>query len=171
MHQRHGRIGSYDVSDEFRTSGLSLLRVNEGGQQLVTADRPNTAASGPPGPIHLWIGRAISMLDVEVLCERVSAEVGAGASRTVLCEAGELTDADLGTVDALARLRLRARRLGCDVRLEHAPAELRDLLCLLGLDDVVPCCAESGLETWREAEGREEAGGVEEERDPGDPIA
>lgn len=111
------------------------------------------------------------MLDVEVLCERVSAEVGTGASRTVFCDAGELTAADLGTVDALARLRLRARRLGCDVRLEHASAELRDLLCLLGLEDVVPCSAESGLDARRKAEGREEAGGVEEEGDAGDPVA
>ena len=89
----------------------------------------------------------------------------------MLCEAGELTDADLATVDALARLRLRARRLGCELRLEHASAQLRDLLCLLGFDDVVPCSAESGLDARGEAEGREEAGGVEEERDPGDPTA
>ena len=131
----------------------------------------DTAAEGAPGPIHLWIGRAISILDVDELCERVRVEVGGTGARSVICEAGDLTDADLETVDALAQLRLRARRLGADVRLEHAPAELRDLLCLLGLDDVVPCSEESGLDARWEAEGREEAGGIEEERDPGDPIA
>ena len=146
------------------------MESHEGGRPLATADTPATP-TGPPGPIQLWIGRAISILEVEALCDRVNAAVSSGGSRTVLCEAGELTDADLGTVDALARLRLRARRLGCDVRLEHASAELRDLLCLLGLEDVVPCSAESGLDARREAEGREEAGGVEEEGDAGDPTA
>lgn len=86
----------------------------------------------------------------------------------VLCEVGGLSDADLETVDALARLQLGARRLGCEVRLEHARPELRDLLSLIGLQEVVRCGEESGVEAGRQAEGREEASGVEEERDAAD---
>jgi hypothetical protein len=88
----------------------------------------------------------------------------------VLCDVGSLSDADLATVDALARLQLGAMRLGCDVRLERAPPELRELLGLLGLGEVVRCAAESGLQPGREAESREEARGVEEERDAADPA-
>ena len=52
---------------------------------------------------------------------------------------GEVTaiGLDLGTVDALARVHLFARRLGCAVRLRDASSELVDLLSLAGLDDLL----------------------------------
>lgn len=40
---------------------------------------------------------------------------------------------DLDTVDHLARTQLSARRLGCDIRLEHVCPHLRGLLDLVGL--------------------------------------
>lgn len=46
---------------------------------------------------------------------------------------------DLATVDALARMALAARRLGCGLEIERAPAELRELLELAGLARVVRC--------------------------------
>jgi hypothetical protein len=55
------------------------------------------------------------------------------------CEVGLLTDPDLGTVDELARLQLAAVRRGARIRLLNATAELRGLLVLTGLDDVLPC--------------------------------
>ena len=80
-------------------------------------------------------------------------------------------DPDLGTVDALARLALTARRLGCRVRLEHASSELRALLALAGLAEVVPCSPGSGIERERKTEEREELLGVQEEGDPADPTS
>jgi ABC-type transporter Mla MlaB component len=41
------------------------------------------------------------------------------------------------TVDALARLQLAAGRLGCTVRLRNASPGLRELVALMGLDDVL----------------------------------
>ncbi len=81
---------------------------------------------------------------------------------------GGVTDPDLATVDALARLQLAARRLGRSIRLRHASRELRELLSLAGLSDVLPCGAELLVETERQAEEREEARGVQEERDATD---
>ena len=66
---------------------------------------------------------------------------------------------DLGTVDALARLRLAGKRLGFEVRLTPTE-ELLELLELLGLVEVL----------WQ-AEEREEPLGVEEERELGDAPA
>src|SRR4051794_32427315 len=66
---------------------------------------------------------------------------------------------DLGTADALARLQLAAKRLGCAVRLRDASAELTELLDLVGL---------------RELCGQTESGeevGVEEVVVPDDPVA
>jgi hypothetical protein len=65
----------------------------------------------------------------------------------------------LETVDALARLRLAGKRLGFEVRLIPTE-ELLQLLELVGLVDVL----------W-EPEEREEALGVEEERQLRDPTA
>ena len=75
---------------------------------------------------------------------------------------------DLALVDALARLQLAARRLGCSVRLRDPCQELRELLDLVGLADVVRAAA-LPLEARREAEGGEQLG-VEEVVQPGDPV-
>jgi hypothetical protein len=63
---------------------------------------------------------------------------------------------DLGTIDALARLRLAGKRLGFEVRLTPTE-ELLELIELAGLVDVLG-----------EPEEREEPLGVEEERQLGD---
>ena len=72
---------------------------------------------------------------------------------------------DLEIVDALARLQLAARRIGCSVVLREASIDLCGLIDLAGL-------SESGLvvEPRREAEGREQFG-VQEVVDAGDPSA
>ena len=51
--------------------------------------------------------------------------------------AGASTPADLVTIDALARLQLVAARAGFEVRLLEASAELRALLDLVGLGEVL----------------------------------
>jgi hypothetical protein len=67
---------------------------------------------------------------------------------------------DLGAVDALARLHLAGRRLGFTVWLVTPAEELLELLALAGLVEMI-----------RQAEEREQALGVEEERELGDPPA
>ena len=56
---------------------------------------------------------------------------------TLLCDVRDLTDADLATVDALARLRLEAQRSGARLHLVAVPAGLRDLLRLAGLTELL----------------------------------
>ena len=57
----------------------------------------------------------------------------------VVSDAGALTEPDLATVDALARLALAARRAGRSVRVRHASAALSNLLELAGLGEIVRC--------------------------------
>jgi hypothetical protein len=90
--------------------------------------------------------------------------------RLLTCDVAALTEADLATVDDLARLQLIARRLGMTVRLRDASRELRELLDLAGLGDVVRCSDALSVEPRGQPEQREEPGRVEEEADPGDPI-
>ncbi len=81
---------------------------------------------------------------------------------TIVCDVGPLRP-DAVTIDALARLQLAAGRRGREIRLRNASSELRELLELVGLADVLR------VETEREAEEREERVGVEEERELDDP--
>lgn len=77
--------------------------------------------------------------DVSPACARVSAALAASRAPQVVCDLGALAAADLATIDALARLTLAARRLGREVHVREAPPELRPLLEVLGLAEVVPC--------------------------------
>lgn len=69
---------------------------------------------------------------------------------------------DLALVESLARMQLRARRRGERVRLRNVSDDLRGLLELVGLTDVL------AVEAEREPELREEIR-VDEVMQPGDP--
>lgn len=56
----------------------------------------------------------------------------------IVCDVGAVAHPDLRTVDALARLKLGADRLGFSLRLRGPNSELEDLLDLVGLHDVLP---------------------------------
>jgi ABC-type transporter Mla MlaB component len=133
-----------------------------------------TANQGPrplpvPTTIVLAIDGRIARADIPGLCERVHALLEGCDAELVVCDVGGLVDPDAVTVDALARLQLTARRLGRRIRLRDPCGELQDLLALMGLGDVLPGAA-SELQPGRQAEEREQAGGVQEEADPVDPA-
>jgi ABC-type transporter Mla MlaB component len=73
-----------------------------------------------------------------------------------------LVQVDAGTVDALARLQLTARRSGARVRLRNASRELVELVDFMGLSEVLR------VEAGGQAEEREHPPGVEKERELGD---
>lgn len=68
--------------------------------------------------------------------------------------------ANLSLVDRLARIRLDALRRGCTLRLLGSSDDLRRLIALVGLADLL-------LESDRQIEGREQLG-IEEVVDLGD---
>jgi anti-anti-sigma regulatory factor len=66
---------------------------------------------------------------------RIRHQLRGGA--TVRCDVTALTEPDLSTVDALARLRLDARRTGGELCLCGVSPGLRDLLELAGLAELL----------------------------------
>ena len=74
----------------------------------------------------------------------------------------DATSPDLALVESLARMQLRARRRGERVRLRNVPDDLRGLLELVGLTDVL------AVEAKRQPELLEELR-VDEVMQPGDP--
>jgi ABC-type transporter Mla MlaB component len=118
----------------------------------------------------LALSDSITRADIQRLCDWVRSVLGHGRVELVACDVAAILSPDAVTLDALSRLQLTARRSGGRVLLLHARVELRELVALTGLSEVLPC-AGSGLEVGRQAEQREPPIGVEEERDPPDPIA
>ena len=90
---------------------------------------------------------------VPALCTQLRSILDAAPTTDVLCDVDELTDPDLVTIDALARLQLTARRLGGSIRLCNARQELLELLELAGLQEAIPLVAESAfvrsVRDWR----------------------
>jgi anti-anti-sigma regulatory factor len=142
---------------------------------MATHDRPPTgdpdALPAPPerDTAVVMLGGRIGPADVPALCARVGALRERSGAATVVCDVRALTDPDLGTVDALARLVLAGRRGGCRIRLRHVPGELRQLFVLVGLAEMVGLPCDLPLGGGGQAEQGEHARGVEERVDPGDP--
>ncbi|MER6913791.1 STAS domain-containing protein [Streptomyces sp. NPDC000594] len=89
--------------------------------------------AGETGPRSVLVMPArVGLADVPGLCARLSALYGGGA-RSVVCDLGAVERADLAVVEALARLRLTARRAGREVRVVNAGSGIRELLALTGL--------------------------------------
>jgi ABC-type transporter Mla MlaB component len=57
--------------------------------------------------------------------------------RIVVCDVRAVTVPDIGTLEALARLQLRARQLGGEIALRHASAALVELIDVVGLREVL----------------------------------
>ncbi|WP_019888953.1 STAS domain-containing protein [Streptomyces purpureus] len=88
-------------------------------------------------PIVLQLSGRITRADVPALCAELAARLSGADPTEVVCEVGALTHADLAAVDALARLRLTAHRLGHTLRLRGADGRLRLLLGLVGLEELL----------------------------------
>jgi ABC-type transporter Mla MlaB component len=95
----------------------------------MTTSAPHTIAFAIEGPI--------ARAELPGLCARVCKLLEKSNAGVALCDVCSV-DVDAVTVDALARLQLAARRLGCQVRLRNPSDELRELLAFMGLRDVLP---------------------------------
>jgi ABC-type transporter Mla MlaB component len=78
----------------------------------------------------------IARSDLAGLSDRVCALLASSDARVAVCDVSEV-DPDAVVVDALARLQLAARRHGRRVVLRNASAALRELVELMGLDEVL----------------------------------
>ena len=121
-----------------------------------------------PDTIVLIIGGPIKRADIPLLCGRVRRLLEKCQAEVLVCDAGGFADPDAVVVDALARLRLTVRRMGGELRLLRVGGELRDLLALTGLSEVVLAYDELALESRGQPEQRQQACGVEEEGETGD---
>jgi ABC-type transporter Mla MlaB component len=111
---------------------------------LVPTERTSAARNGssrppPPGvPITFGLDGRVERAGITDLCGRVRALLQREGPGSLVCDVGTLVDPDAATVEALARVQLTVRRLGWELRLANERRDLRDLLVLMGLSDVLP---------------------------------
>ncbi|GAA4557429.1 STAS domain-containing protein [Planotetraspora kaengkrachanensis] len=108
------------------------------------------------------IGATLTRADIPVLCADLAELVRGRVGGVVVCDVAHVVHPGVVTVEALARLRLTARRHGWRLAVAGAGPDLLELVRLLGLTDVL-------FEVGRQSEQREEACGVEEVVDGRDP--
>jgi len=94
-------------------------------------------AAPAPQTVAFALGGPLRRADLTALCERVGTLLEGSGAEVILCDVAK-ADPDAVTLDALARVRLAARRHGCDTRVRGASSELIALLDFAGLRDVVP---------------------------------
>lgn len=98
----------------------------------------------------LVVSGRVTRAGVPRLCAELEAILAASSADVVDCDVGGITEPSLAAVEAIARLSVVARRAGGRrLRLCHVPPELRSLLDLVGLADVVGLDDGSAVEAGR----------------------
>lgn len=90
-----------------------------------------------PRAVSLAIRGPLERADLPGLYSRVCEVLAASAGAVIQCDVAGIAP-DAVAVEALARLQLGAHRHGCEVRLRRASGELREVVALMGLEDVLP---------------------------------
>lgn len=99
-------------------------------------------------PVRVVVPARVEPQDIERLCERVRAAC-CGRRGPVLCDLGLVAVPDLMVIDALARMRLTARRAGGSLVVVRLRSDLARLVALAGLGTVL-------LEPDGQGQGREQ---------------
>ena len=86
-------------------------------------------------------------------CRRSGLAVSDGLGSDLVCDVAAVHHANLGAVDALARLALTARRHGLGLQVERSPRALVELLDLCGLAGLL-----ARLRAGADADGSVETG-------------
>jgi hypothetical protein len=122
-------------------------------------------------PPDLVIQGPIEHADPVGLSARVRELLARRDADLVVCDVGGLEPDGLDAVAMLAELQLTARRAGGRIEVIGASADLHEVLAMAGLCHALGLRPALCLEAGWQAEHWEESSGVEEERDPADPVA
>jgi ABC-type transporter Mla MlaB component len=85
---------------------------------------------------HAQIRAPLRRSDLPGLYARICAQLAEARGGTLVCDVASIP-VDAVAVEALARLKLGARRHGCRVVIANAPGALGDLAALFGLDELL----------------------------------
>lgn len=84
--------------------------------------------------------------DISALCREACTLAEGSEAELVVCDVRALVEPDAMAIEALARVQLTVRRLGCRVSVRQPCHELEELLAFMGLADILRT---QGSETHR----------------------
>jgi ABC-type transporter Mla MlaB component len=87
--------------------------------------------------VRFTVGAVVTRTDIPALCARLADQLRGQAGDLVECDVGGIREPDVAAVEAVARLRLTARRHGRRLRVTGAGPELLLLFGLLGLTELL----------------------------------
>jgi anti-anti-sigma factor len=90
----------------------------------------------PDTTILVFNGR-IEHAEIPLICKWAGPLLADRHAGLLVCDVSDVVHPDAVTLDALARLQLTAKRMGHKVVIRHASHQLKDLLDITGLKDVV----------------------------------
>ncbi len=93
-------------------------------------------AAPDPSTLIFALEGPIAPEAVRWMCERVRFLLEATDTDHLICDVSAVLNPDAGTVEALARMQLTAKRLGGSLKVRDACPDLRDLLDLAGLSEL-----------------------------------
>jgi ABC-type transporter Mla MlaB component len=126
-----GRSGLYITKP---LKGDLLAAPKESALKCVRATRP----ASEPNTLVLIFSGLIDRAEIPAICNQAGSWLSECDTKRVVCDVRAVVDPDAVTIDALARLRLTAKRMGLKVTIRHASHQLRDLLRFTGLEGAVP---------------------------------
>jgi anti-anti-sigma regulatory factor len=89
-----------------------------------------------PSAILVTVPGSLRLADVDEFCDGVRAHLERTGAARALVDASSITKPGIAAFEALARVRLVARRLGRDCVICAPTPQLTGMLTLLGLDSV-----------------------------------
>ena len=87
--------------------------------------------------MDLVITGPLTREEIPDLCRRALCLLREEGAGTLVCDVGALAACDAVVVDALARLKLLARRQGSEMRVRGVSDQLSELIDLAGLSEVL----------------------------------
>jgi len=83
-------------------------------------------------------GDAIERSDISVICRNVRTSIEHTSAEWVAFDMAALVHVDAVVVEALARLQLNLKRMGCTLQIRNVRPRLQELVRFMGLEEVLP---------------------------------
>lgn len=83
-------------------------------------------------------GGSIDRADIPTICQNARGAIAQSEPETIVFDMAALVHADAVVVEALARLHLTLKRLGCTLQIRNLRPHMQELVEFMGLNDVLP---------------------------------
>jgi anti-anti-sigma regulatory factor len=117
---------------------LTRLTDRPTGGWQIQGDEMEWQAERSETGVVFTTGGTIERSDISLICRKVRAAIEETNADSVTFDMAALVHTDVVVVEALARLQLTLRRMGCTLKLKNVRPHLKELVGFVGLEGVLP---------------------------------